>query len=66
VRQPVISMAVSAVRALIDEINGHAAPHSEYLFRPELVVRGSTAPATADSTSGDHELKFMSTPVPAT
>ena len=31
------------MRALVDEINGHAAPHSEYLFRPELVVRGSTA-----------------------
>ncbi|MEU1604851.1 LacI family DNA-binding transcriptional regulator [Micromonospora matsumotoense] len=42
-RQPVAAMAVAAVRALVDEINGHAAPHSEYLFRPELVVRGSTA-----------------------
>jgi LacI family transcriptional regulator, repressor for deo operon, udp, cdd, tsx, nupC, and nupG len=38
-------MAVAAVRALVDEINGHAAPNSEYLFRPELVVRGSTAVA---------------------
>ena len=44
-RQPVAAMAVAAVRALVDEINGHAAPHSEYLFRPELVVRGSTAVA---------------------
>src|SRR5688572_8017541 len=43
VRQPVTSMAVAGVRALIDEINGHPAPHSEYMFRPELVVRGSTA-----------------------
>lgn len=42
-RQPVIAMAVAAVRALVDEINGHPAPHSEYVFRPELVVRGSTA-----------------------
>ncbi|MFY1634273.1 LacI family DNA-binding transcriptional regulator [Solwaraspora sp. WMMB335] len=41
-RQPVIAMSVAAVRALVDEINGHAAPHSEYVFRPELVVRGST------------------------
>ncbi|GIM85043.1 HTH-type transcriptional regulator MalR [Salinispora arenicola] len=47
VRQPVPAMAVAAVRALVDEINGHAAPHSEYLFRPELVVRGSTAVARA-------------------
>jgi hypothetical protein len=28
VRQPVRAMAVAAVRALVDEINGHAAPHS--------------------------------------
>jgi alanine racemase len=50
VRQPVRAMAVAAVRALVDEINGHAAPHSEYVFRPELVVRGSTgiAPVPRD------------------
>ncbi|ROO51185.1 LacI family transcriptional regulator [Micromonospora sp. Llam0] len=41
-RQPVIAMGVAAVRALVDEINGHAAPNSEYVFRPELVSRGST------------------------
>jgi alanine racemase len=46
-RQPVRAMAVAAVRALVDEIKGHAAPHSEYIFRPELVVRGSTAPPGA-------------------
>ena len=45
VRQPVHAMGLATVRALIDEINGHAAPHSEYLFRPELVVRGSTGAA---------------------
>ncbi len=44
-RQPVRAMAVAAVRALVDEIKGHPAPHSEYIFRPELVVRGSTAAA---------------------
>jgi alanine racemase len=44
-RQPVQAMAVAAVRALVDEIKGHPAPHSEYIFRPELVVRGSTAAA---------------------
>lgn len=48
-RQPVAAMAVAAVRALVDEINGHGAPHSEYLFRPELVVRGSTAVARTDT-----------------
>ena len=46
-RQPVASMAVAAVRSLVDEINGHGAPHSEYLFHPELVVRNSTAIAPA-------------------
>jgi alanine racemase len=45
VRQPVRAMAVAAVRALVDEINGHGAPHSEFLFRPELVVRASTGTA---------------------
>jgi LacI family transcriptional regulator, repressor for deo operon, udp, cdd, tsx, nupC, and nupG len=43
-RQPVRAMATAAVGALIDEIGGHPTPHSEYLFRPELVVRGSTGP----------------------
>lgn len=49
VRQPVASMAVAAVRALVDEIRGQGAPHSEYVFRPELVVRSSTAAAPAPS-----------------
>jgi alanine racemase len=44
VRQPVEPMALAAVNALVDEIHGHPAPHSEYVFRPELVVRASTAP----------------------
>ncbi|BAL91368.1 hypothetical protein AMIS_61480 [Actinoplanes missouriensis 431] len=44
-RQPVTAMAVAAVRSLVDDINGHGAPRSEYLFRPELVVRSSTAVA---------------------
>jgi len=47
-RQPVTAMSVAAVRALVDEIHGHAAPHTEYVFRPELVVRGSTAIAPAE------------------
>jgi alanine racemase len=47
IRQPVPAMAIAAVRALVDEIDGHPAPHSEYVFRPELVVRGSTAVAPA-------------------
>jgi LacI family transcriptional regulator, repressor for deo operon, udp, cdd, tsx, nupC, and nupG len=46
VRQPVHAMGMAAVRALIDEINGQGAPHAEYVFRPELIVRGSTGPAS--------------------
>jgi alanine racemase len=53
-RQPVASMAVAACRSLVDEMNGHGAPHSEYLFRPELVVRESTAiaPSRRELTIG--------------
>jgi len=43
VRQPVSAMALAAVRTLCDEIAGHAASRAEYMFAPELVVRGSTA-----------------------
>jgi DNA-binding LacI/PurR family transcriptional regulator len=57
-RQPVAAMGNAAVRALVDEINGHAAPRSEYVFPAELVVRGSTATApTAHLTKP--------TPIPA-
>ncbi|MBN1174323.1 MAG: LacI family DNA-binding transcriptional regulator [Micromonosporaceae bacterium] len=45
VRQPVRAMSIAAVRALIDEISHDPAPRSEYMFRPELVVRASTGPA---------------------
>jgi LacI family transcriptional regulator, repressor for deo operon, udp, cdd, tsx, nupC, and nupG len=45
VRQPVRDIATAAARALLDEIAGQPAPSSEYLFRPELVVRGSTGAA---------------------
>jgi LacI family transcriptional regulator, repressor for deo operon, udp, cdd, tsx, nupC, and nupG len=56
-RQPVPAMSVAAVRALVDEINGQAAPHSEYMFRPELVVRGSTAAAPSTvATAVDQSL----------
>lgn len=44
-RQPVAAMGNAAVRALVDEISGHAAPRSEYVFPAELVVRASTVRA---------------------
>lgn len=45
VRQSVQPMGAAAVRALLDEIDGLAAPRAEYVFRPELVVRASTGAA---------------------
>ncbi|HLU43817.1 MAG TPA: LacI family DNA-binding transcriptional regulator [Natronosporangium sp.] len=45
VRQPVQQMAQAAVTALLDAIGGRSGDHSEYLFSPELVVRGSTTSA---------------------
>ena len=45
VRQSVKAMAEAAVRALLDEIAGEPAPRAEYIFRPELIVRGSTGAA---------------------
>ena len=45
VRQSVQAMAEAAVHALLDEIGGEPAPRAEFVFRPELVVRGSTGAA---------------------
>lgn len=47
IRQPVREMSLAAVSNLIDEIGGMKAPRTELLYRPELVVRRSTAPAPA-------------------
>jgi alanine racemase len=44
-RQPVQELALAAVRALLEEINGDEIPRSEFLFAPELIVRGSTGSA---------------------
>jgi LacI family repressor for deo operon, udp, cdd, tsx, nupC, and nupG len=54
IRQPVPAMGQAAVRALLEEIGGTPAPHSEFVFLPELVVRGSTAsvPSVARRTEG--------------
>jgi DNA-binding LacI/PurR family transcriptional regulator len=45
IRQSVQAMSEAAVRALLDEIAGAPAPRTEFVFSPELVVRGSTAAA---------------------
>ncbi|MFD3517029.1 LacI family DNA-binding transcriptional regulator [Streptomyces sp. NPDC058657] len=47
VRQPVQAMATAAVGALLEELGGNPVQRTEYVFQPELVVRGSTAQARA-------------------
>ncbi len=51
VRQPVQAMGQAAVRTLLEEIGGTPAPHSEFVFLPELVVRGSTASGRRGGTA---------------
>ena len=51
VRQSVPAMGMAAARALVDEIAGVPAPRTEFVFRPELVVRGSTGPVSGSSPS---------------
>ncbi|MFI0503843.1 LacI family DNA-binding transcriptional regulator [Streptomyces albogriseolus] len=43
IRQPVKAMGQIAVDALLEEIAGTPPPRTEFVFMPELVVRGSTA-----------------------
>ena len=45
VRQPIGAMCDHITRLLLDQLGGARPINREYLFRPELVVRGSTAPA---------------------
>lgn len=47
VRKPVAAMGQAAVRALLEDVAGTPAPRSEFVFLPELVVRGSTASGPA-------------------
>jgi DNA-binding LacI/PurR family transcriptional regulator len=47
VRQAVDSMCKVAVRALLGQLAGRSMPRREYLFHPELVVRGSTGAVRA-------------------
>ena len=45
VRQPVTAMGSATVRLLLDEIEGRRNTSRDFLFDPELVVRGSTGAA---------------------
>ncbi|MEV6209983.1 LacI family DNA-binding transcriptional regulator [Kitasatospora sp. NPDC051914] len=42
IRQPVEAMATAAVDALLEEVGGNPAQRAEFMFQPELVMRGST------------------------
>jgi DNA-binding LacI/PurR family transcriptional regulator len=42
IRQPVEAMATAAVDALLEEVGGQSAQRTEFMFQPELVMRGST------------------------
>jgi LacI family repressor for deo operon, udp, cdd, tsx, nupC, and nupG len=44
IRQPVQALGTAAVSHLVDAIAGQPVPSDEYLFQPELVLRGSTGP----------------------
>ncbi|MBF9069977.1 LacI family DNA-binding transcriptional regulator [Streptacidiphilus fuscans] len=46
VRQPIEAMGRAAVELLMGELAGTQVTHDELLFEPELVVRGSTGPAS--------------------
>jgi DNA-binding LacI/PurR family transcriptional regulator len=47
IRQPIDAMGRAVVSTLVHQVEGQAVAPEELLFEPELVVRGSTAPAPA-------------------
>ncbi|SEM27535.1 LacI family DNA-binding transcriptional regulator [Streptacidiphilus jiangxiensis] len=47
IRQPVEAMGAAAVNVLLEEIGGNPAQRGEFVFQPELVVRGSTGAAAS-------------------
>ena len=51
VRQPIEAMGRAAVALLVNQVAGEPVPTEEMVFEPELVVRGSTAPAPVLATS---------------
>ncbi|WP_051467902.1 LacI family DNA-binding transcriptional regulator [Actinomadura oligospora] len=58
IRQSVREMALAAVSTVLEEVGGGRPPRTELLYRPELVVRRSTAPAPVPAapapTSPEH------------
>ncbi|MFI8099727.1 LacI family DNA-binding transcriptional regulator [Streptomyces sp. NPDC086023] len=52
IRQPVRAMATAAVGALLEAVGGNPVERTEFVFQPELVVRGSTAQAPRPARPG--------------
>ena len=48
VRQPIEPMGRMVIELLVAQLSGSQVAPEEYLFEPELVVRGSTGPAAAE------------------
>jgi LacI family transcriptional regulator, repressor for deo operon, udp, cdd, tsx, nupC, and nupG len=51
IRQPVVAMSSAIVQSLLERSGGSHQEGREYLFRPELVVRGSIGPAPVVASS---------------
>ncbi|MDO5081006.1 LacI family DNA-binding transcriptional regulator [Buchananella hordeovulneris] len=52
VRQPVAAICRAAIAALREEIAGAEPSHGEFLFAPDLIVRGTTATAPRQEQNG--------------
>ena len=50
IRQPIEGLATSAIRSLVEEIDGNPRPRIELLLQPELIVRQSTDALSTLST----------------
>jgi DNA-binding LacI/PurR family transcriptional regulator len=56
IRKPVEAMGAAAVDALLEEISGNPVHRAEFVFQPELVVRGSTAAAPRPREAEDADV----------
>ncbi|WP_163504916.1 LacI family DNA-binding transcriptional regulator [Fodinicola acaciae] len=54
IRQPIEAMGYAAVELLATQLDGGHVPTEELLYEPELVVRGSTAPALQPTSAASH------------
>ena len=59
VRQPIESMGKAAVALLVNQMETTTVQSEELLFEPELVVRGSTGPATVRAAAVTAEVSVQ-------